>query len=32
MRKLASVVLVTACLAVALVSCGEDDGTGVEVT
>jgi tricorn protease-like protein len=32
MRKLASVVLVTACLAVALVSCGDDDGTGVEGT
>ncbi|UCC49172.1 MAG: hypothetical protein JSV41_03035, partial [Gemmatimonadota bacterium] len=32
MRKLALVVLVTACLAVALVSCGDDDGTGVEGT
>jgi Tol biopolymer transport system component len=28
MRKLAPVVLVTACLAVGLVSCGDDDGTG----
>jgi len=27
-RKLALVVLVTACLAVALLSCGDDDGTG----
>jgi hypothetical protein len=31
-RKLALAVLVTACLAVALVSCGDDDGTGVEGT
>jgi Tol biopolymer transport system component len=32
MRKLALVVLVTACPAVALLSCGDDDGTGVERT
>ncbi|UCC74437.1 MAG: hypothetical protein JSV86_07740, partial [Gemmatimonadota bacterium] len=31
MRKLASVVLVTVCLAVGMVSCGDDDGIGVEV-
>jgi Tol biopolymer transport system component len=32
MRKLASVILVTVCLAVGMVSCGDDDGTGVEGT
>jgi dipeptidyl aminopeptidase/acylaminoacyl peptidase len=32
MSKLASVVLVTACLALGTVSCGDDDGTGVEGT
>jgi len=32
MRKLVLVVLVSACLAVALVNCGSDDGTGVEGT
>jgi hypothetical protein len=32
MRKLTSVVLVAVCLAVGMVSCGDDDGTGLEVT
>jgi Tol biopolymer transport system component len=32
MSKLASVLVVTACLALGTVSCGDDDGTGVEGT